>query len=94
LTKKQTEDAAAKDEDSEGIINLARDINGIEVAVFLKEIDYNLIKVGFRSKEYVDVSKIAQVFGGGGHVRASGCTIRSEMKKVENMIINEIAKVI
>ena len=94
VTKKQTESIGAKDEDSEGIINLARDINGVEVAVFLKEIDYDLIKVGFRSKDYVDVSKLAQIFGGGGHIRASGCTIRNEMKKVENMIIEEIAKVI
>lgn len=94
LTKKQTDDIRGKDEDSEGIINLARDIDGVEVAVFLKEIDYDLIKVGFRSKDYVDVSKLAQIFGGGGHIRASGCTIRNEMKKVENMIMEEIEKVI
>ncbi len=94
LTKKQIDDALGKDEDSEGIINIARDIDGVEVAVFLKEIDYDLIKVGFRSKDYVDVSKLAQIFGGGGHMRASGCTIRNEMKKVEEMIIEEIEKVI
>lgn len=92
LSKKQMEAVNAKEEDSDGLINLARDIEGVETAVFLRELDENKIKVGFRSKRIVDVSKIAERFGGGGHKRASGCTVCGTLEQVKSDIIEAVAK--
>ena len=48
-------------------------------------------KVSMRSDEYVDVAKVASFFGGGGHVRAAGCTIRGTMHDVINNLSGQIA---
>lgn len=77
-------------EDSEGIVSFVRDINTIEVACLLKEFSENEVKVSLRSKKYVDVAKISTKFGGGGHIKAAGCTINSEINIAKEMILKEI----
>ena len=78
--------------DVEGISSYTRDIDGVEVGILLKEKKENEIKVSFRSKSYIDVSKIAQSFGGGGHVRASGCTIYSSIEDAKKQIVEAVLK--
>lgn len=77
--------------DIENIINYGRDINGVEVAVLLVEKD-DEIKVSFRSKNKIDVNKIARFFGGGGHLRASGCTIKKSLSEVKKQVLDVILK--
>lgn len=79
-------------EDSEGIVSFIRGIGPVEVSCILKEIHENEIKVSLRSKEYVDVASICEVFNGGGHIRAAGCTINSELNSAESLIVEEIIK--
>lgn len=79
-------------EDSEGIVSYVRDINTIEVACLLKEMSENEIKVSLRSKRFVDVAKISTKFGGGGHVRAAGCTIYGNLETAKKMVLEEILK--
>ncbi len=62
--------------DLDGIVNHLRNIKGIHCAVFMHQTDVLEYKVSLRSDELVDVSKVAAVFGGGGHMRAAGCTMR------------------
>jgi len=81
-------------QDVEGIIEFVRDIDTVTVACILKELEDEVIKVGFRSKNDIDVADIAQIFGGGGHARAAGCTIYATVEKAKEMILNEIQKVI
>ena len=64
---------------SEGLVNHARSIAGVEVAVLLKEVGPQEIKVGLRSNLWLNVNEIAALFGGGGHQRAAGCTLRIPM---------------
>ncbi len=59
-------------EDTENFINLARSIATVEVAVFFKETDDNMISVSLRAKGHCDVAKVAARFGGGGHRNAAG----------------------
>lgn len=61
--------------ESETVVNELRDIKQVEVAMLLKESEEGDFKVSLRSKNRVDVSKIARENGGGGHIRASGFTI-------------------
>ena len=90
LTLEQMKEANAMDEDSDGIIDLARDIECVEVAMFLKELEPGKIKVGLRSKKVVDVAAIALQFEGGGHVRAAGCTLYGSVAEAKEKILNAV----
>ena len=63
--------------DSESVVNMLRDLKGIDVSMLIKEYGVNEYKVSLRSKE-VDVAKVARANGGGGHIMASGFTIEEE----------------
>ncbi len=80
----------AKLEDSEGIISFIRDIDSVEVACILKEIDEKEIKISLRSKKEIDVSKICAKFDGGGHKRAAGCTLYMGIDEAKKLILKEI----
>lgn len=58
--------------DTDGIVDKLRVTDGVEVAIFVYQLDDNLYKYSLRSIEKVDVSVISVAFGGGGHIRASG----------------------
>lgn len=83
-------DVTSKDMD--GIVNQLRVTAGVEVAVFMYEIGTLEHKVSLRSNGKVDVAKVATYFGGGGHVRAAGCTVSGTFYDVINNISREIAK--
>ncbi|SHJ67319.1 phosphoesterase RecJ domain-containing protein [Caminicella sporogenes DSM 14501] len=74
--------------DTDGIIEYARDIEGVNIAVLLKEFSDNTIKVSLRSKYDFDVSIIAKKFGGGGHKKAAGCTIYDTIDNAKNILLN------
>lgn len=80
-------------EDTEGIVEKIRDIEGIEVAVLIKE-NYENFKISTRSKRYVNVSKVCEKFNGGGHIRAAGCTFNKEntLEEIKSNFIKEIGK--
>lgn len=69
-----------------GVIDELRNTEGVEVAIFLYEIASGEYKVSMRSKDIVDVSAICHFFGGGGHVRAAGCTMRGTVHDIINNI--------
>jgi phosphoesterase RecJ-like protein len=92
ISKAQVDNIAEEDIDTEGIVNLGRDIFGVEVAIFLKQKETNLVKVSLRSKTYIDVSIIAKDFGGGGHIRAAGCAVAGSLESVKQQILEAIQK--
>ncbi len=92
LTQEDIKKVGAYQEEVEGLINIGRDIIGVEVSVFIKETQPNEYKVGFRSNNYVDVGEIALEFGGGGHSRASGCTILGEKDQIIKSLKDLISK--
>lgn len=89
ITKKDEEDVGASNGDYDGIVENGRDVEGVEVSVFLRETS-NGIKISLRSKDKVNVSQVAMIFGGGGHVRAAGCKIQGNIEQVKNQIINTV----
>lgn len=77
--------------DMDGIIDQLISITGVQCAVFAYEVGNLQFKVSLRSKKSVDVSKIALLFGGGGHVRAAGCTLNGTGYDVMNNVIAQVA---
>ena len=76
VTQEEMLSCGASGEDTEGIIDSIRDIDTVEVAALLRESEDGLIRVSLRGKSSADVSKIATLFGGGGHRLAAGCTLQ------------------
>jgi nanoRNase/pAp phosphatase (c-di-AMP/oligoRNAs hydrolase) len=91
LTKAMLEELNLEASDTSDIISLGMDISSVEVAALLKETDSN-VKISLRSKRSVDVRKVAENFGGGGHMRAAGLTLDSDIESSETIIINAIKK--
>ncbi len=78
------------DEDAEGMTNYLRMVEGTQVAVYVRGRSDGTSKVSMRSSGEVDVSKIAIAFGGGGHERAAGYTIKGDINKAKSELIEMI----
>jgi phosphoesterase RecJ-like protein len=88
VTKEMLKKTKASLEGTEGIINFARSIDGVEIAILFRETGTeDRVKVSFRSKGKVDVNKLAASFGGGGHPTASGCTVLGKLEEVEKKVL-------
>ncbi len=72
--------------DTEGIVEFIRDIDDVEVAVFMK-IKESSIKLSIRTKSYVDATKIAGVYGGGGHLRAAGADMELPFEERKKEVV-------
>lgn len=92
VTKEMLKNNVISFNDVDGITSYTRDIEGVEVGVLLKEKKENEVKVSLRSKNYVDVSAIAKEFGGGGHIRAAGCTIYDSVPNAKKKVLEEVLK--
>ena len=92
LRQKTMDYYEADTRDLDGIIDQLRIIKGVECAVFLYETASQEYKVSMRSNQVVDVSRIAAYFGGGGHVRAAGCTMTGSAYDVLNNLSAHIEK--
>jgi len=79
--------------DHEGLVEIGRDVEGVEVSIFLREIE-NGYKISLRSNDYVNVSDVCVTFNGGGHRRAAGCSIFTTLEVAKERIINEVIKYI
>ena len=78
--------------DLDGIVNQLRNIKGIDCAISMYETGVMEYKVSMRSNEKVDVAKVASFFGGGGHVRAAGCTMKGTFHDCINNLSLHIDK--
>lgn len=78
--------------DHEGIVNVGRNIEGVEVSIFLREDVDGTYKVSLRGNDLVNVSDIAEVFDGGGHERAAGCTMDCPIDVAIKKLVKETNK--
>jgi bifunctional oligoribonuclease and PAP phosphatase NrnA len=91
VTLEEMESVAASVEDCEGVANHLIGIAGIEAAVFLRELPgQNQFRLSLRSRGNVDVSKVAETFGGGGHQSASGCSVEGSLSEVTERVVGEL----
>ena len=76
--------------DLEGIVSQLRVTKGVEVAIFLYELGEKEFKVSLRASGDVDVSKVAVTFGGGGHKKAAGLTMKGTVQEILNDLSEQI----
>src|SRR3979411_1341344 len=75
VTQEQMQRFGAREEDCEGLVNYALSMADVQVAIFFRELPDQRYRVSLRSKGEVNVSTVAEYFGGGGHKGASGCSL-------------------
>ena len=92
FTQEEMKRLQADNQDFTGIINRLKTVQGVECAVFMYEIEPNHYKVSLRTSDRVDATAITTVFGGGGHVKAAGCTVEGTAEQVIQKITTEIAR--
>jgi phosphoesterase RecJ-like protein len=90
ITRAQMQECGALDEDAEGLVNYALSIEGVQVAVFFREILDHHYRVSLRSKPGVDVAAIAESFGGGGHHNASGCSVDGRIAAATEKVLAKV----
>lgn len=93
LTQATTRDLRIIPDDTEGMIDVIRSLEGVLVAAFFEELQGGLIRISLRSKDpSVDVCAICGEFGGGGHILASGARVRGSLPEVQAAVLAAIEK--
>lgn len=90
VTREDMDRCQALEEDCEGLVNYALGIAGVEVAVFFREVPDHRVRVSLRSKGAVNVSAVADEFGGGGHECASGFSVNGPLPTARDRILKVI----
>ncbi len=87
-------DLGGDSDDIEGLVDYPRGIEGVEVGILFRETARGATKVSFRSNGEVDVNALARLFGGGGHVKASGALVERSLPQVREEVIRETLRAI
>jgi phosphoesterase RecJ-like protein len=82
------EQAKASDEDADGFVNYPLTVGEVEAVAMLKESSPGVYRTSLRSKGEVNVAKVAEKFGGGGHRNAAGCTLKGSWEQAEGIIVS------
>lgn len=91
VTLEEMDRVGAGVEDCEGVVNYLIGISGVESAVFLRELEVSSqYRLSIRSKGRVDVARVAESFGGGGHRTASGCTLDGPLPLAAERILTQL----
>lgn len=80
----------ASPQDTEDMVNFTRSVAGVEVGLFFLEQPAGGVKVSFRSRERIDVARIAEQFDGGGHRLASGATLMTTMVDAQARVLDAV----
>lgn len=91
ITKEDVQKLVLKDGDHEGIVEIGRNIQDVEVSIFLREEEKGY-KISLRSNEKVNVAEVCMVFGGGGHIRAAGANTTMSLEEAKHALVREIEK--
>ena len=91
ITKEDEEKINAGINDYDGIVEMGRDVEGVEVSIFFREKEDGY-KLSLRSNDYVNVSDICLMFSGGGHIRAAGGSINLPFEQAKQKVIGECKK--
>jgi bifunctional oligoribonuclease and PAP phosphatase NrnA len=90
VTREDMDQSGALEEDCEGLVNYALGIAGVEVAIFFRETADHRVRVSLRSKGAVNVSLVAERFGGGGHECASGFALDGPMPAAIDRVLQTL----
>lgn len=91
ITRDMYHNSNALEEFSDGFVEYIKEIDGIDIAILIRQIENGRYKLSMRSKGEADVASICRVFGGGGHKKAAGCFIDGDIDTVKNRVLEAIS---
>jgi phosphoesterase RecJ-like protein len=91
ISNSALEALGATESDCEGLVDIGRNVRGVEVSAMARETKPGEFRINLRSRNDADVSIMAKKFGGGGHTAASGCTINARAEDMEGLIVEAMA---
>ncbi|MEA3365612.1 MAG: DHHA1 domain-containing protein, partial [Candidatus Hydrogenedentes bacterium] len=94
ITARDLAETEALEEDTEGLINFSRDIEGVDIAVLLREIDDHNVKISMRSRQGLNSAAILKPLGGGGHDAAAGATLEMSLKQATGVVLRRVREVL
>ena len=89
ITEEDEKQVGAGSGDHEGIVEIGRDIEGVEVSIFIRQTEKGC-KVSLRSNEYVNVADVCLILGGGGHIRAAGANIQGTIEQAKEKVLYQV----
>lgn len=92
ISLRDLEVTGAETTDTEDVVNRLLTIAGVDVAALFVELEPNWIKISLRSRGNVDVRKVAEQFGGGGHIAAAGIRYEGTLKEAQTAILDAVRK--
>ncbi|MCI8276372.1 MAG: bifunctional oligoribonuclease/PAP phosphatase NrnA [Clostridia bacterium] len=91
MTKEDDKKIGVLAGDHDGVVEIGRNIEGVEVSIFLYEKEKGY-KASLRSNDYVNVADVCMLFGGGGHIKAAGVSLNMTLEEAKKAIIEETIK--
>ncbi len=93
-TLEMSEKAGAVDGDNNGFVNIPLAAREVEAVLYMRETSPNAYRVSLRSKDGINVARVAEKFGGGGHKNAAGCRVEGDWNEREGEILAELIKTV
>jgi phosphoesterase RecJ-like protein len=90
MTREAMDRSGASEEDSDNIINYPLTIGDVEAVAFFRELPNSSYRVSLRSKNRVNVARIAEEFGGGGHTNAAGFTVQADYQQLHEEVLDKL----
>ena len=96
ITLKDLNDINAEEGDHEGLVNIGREIENVQISIFIRQKnEQDEYKISMRSNsDKINVSDICMIFGGGGHPRAAGAVIKGDVQTIKEKLLAVINKII
>jgi phosphoesterase RecJ-like protein len=94
MTKDALERSGASEDDSDGIINYPLTIGDVEAVAFFRELPNDTFRISLRSKNRVNVARVAEHFGGGGHSNAAGFTVKADFDELSQQVLAELREAV
>ncbi len=94
MTKDAMDETGATEDDSDGIINYPLTVGDVEAVAFFRELAASTYRISLRSKNRVNVARVAEQFGGGGHCNAAGFTISASYDELSRIVIDKLREAI
>ena len=92
LTADMYEKSGSDESETDPLASKTRQIEGVDIGIFVREKSDGTFKVSLRTLEPVDASKICGMLGGGGHARAAGCQVEGTLSEVKEKIISKVSE--
>ena len=93
-TLEMAEKAGSVDGDNNGFVNIPLAAREVEAVLYMRETAPNAYRVSLRSKDNINVARVAEKFGGGGHKNAAGCRVEGDWDEKEKEILAELIKTV